>query len=245
VTLRIVNISSDGRKSAVNISVCWSNLFVITDEVYEHISHSILLDIYYIKKDVIMLDPCSFHNSTKNYLTKFYEILDGMIEGMENACLTDSISQNFIVQMIPHHRAAIQMSKNVLKYNIYPSLQDIADRIITMQTRSINNMRDALQCCQQQTNSCRDIRLYRREFQNIKYDMFQEMNTAKSTNNIGDTFMREMIPHHRGAVRMSENALRYCVCPKLVPILNAIITSQQEGIEEMEQLLKCQSNNSL
>jgi len=186
-----------------------------------------------------MLDPCSFHNSTKNYLTEFYKILDDMIKGMECARLTDSISQNFIVQMIPHHRAAIQMSKNVLNYHIYPPLQDIADRIITMQIRSVNDMLNVLQCCQQQTNSCQDIRLYRREFQNIVHVMFQEMDTAKATNNISDTFMREMIPHHRGAIRMSENALRYCICPSLVPILNAIITSQQKGIEEMEQLLKC------
>lgn len=187
-----------------------------------------------------MLDPCSFNNSTKNYLTRFYEILDEMIKGMESACLTDSISQNFIVQMIPHHRAAIQMSKNVLKYTVIAPLQDIASNIIITQTQSINDMLNALQCCQLQTNPCQDIQLYRREFQNIVQTMFREMDTAKSTNNISDTFLREMIPHHRGAVRMSENALRYCICPELVPILNAIITSQQKGIEEMEQLLKCQ-----
>ncbi len=188
-----------------------------------------------------MPDSCSFHSSTKDYLTRFYEILDEMIRGMESAHLTDSISQNFIVQMIPHHRAAIQMSKNVLNYHIYPPLQDIADRIITMQIRSVNNMLNVLQCCQQQTNSCQDVCLYRREFQNIVSVMFQDMNTAKATNNISDTFMREMIPHHRGAVRMSGNALRYCVCPQLVPILNAIITSQLRRIEEMEELLKCPS----
>lgn len=50
--------------------------------------------------------------------------------------------------------------------------------------------------------------------------------------------MREMIPHHRGAVRMSENALRFCLCPELVPLLNEIIVSQKKGIKEMECLLK-------
>ncbi len=184
-----------------------------------------------------MSDSCSFHSSTKDYLTRFYEILDEMIKGMESARLTDSISQNFIAQMIPHHRAAIQMSENVLQYPIEPALRKIAENIITAQTQSIEDMQNALCCCRQQTNPCQDIRLYRREFQNIVSVMFQEMNTAKATNNISDTFMREMIPHHRGAVRMSENALRYCVCPQLVPILNAIITSQLRGIDEMEELL--------
>ncbi len=58
-----------------------------------------------------MSDPCSFHSSTKDYLTRFYEILDEMIKGMESARLTDSISQNFIAQMIPHHRAAIPLCR--------------------------------------------------------------------------------------------------------------------------------------
>ena len=47
-----------------------------------------------------------------------------------------------------------------------------------------------------------------------------------------------MIPHHRGAVLMSENALRYCVNQELVSILEDIITSQKKGIREMEQLLE-------
>ena len=187
-----------------------------------------------------MFEPCSFDASTKDYLTRFYEILDRMIQGMESACLTDSISQNFIVQMIPHHRAAIRMCENVLKYTTCVPLRNIASHIITEQTKSINDMLNALPCCQLQTNSCQDLQLYRRRFQNIVHTMFQDMDTARATNNIRDTFMREMIPHHKGAIRMSENALRYCICQELVPILNAIITSQQRGIEEMEQLLKCE-----
>ena len=186
-----------------------------------------------------MQEPCSFSNSTKDYLSKFYEILDQMILGMESACLMDSISQNFIAQMIPHHRAAIRMSENVLKYTADTPVRRIASNIITAQTKSISDMRAVLGSCQRMTNSCQDLRLYRREFQNIAHAMFSQMNTAYSDNDISDNFMREMIPHHRGAIRMSENALRYCICPKLVPILNAIITSQQQGIMEMEQLLQC------
>ena len=47
-----------------------------------------------------------------------------------------------------------------------------------------------------------------------------------------------MIPHHRGAVRMSENALRFPLCPELVPLLDAIIVSQKEGIRKMQCLMK-------
>ncbi|MBP3476858.1 MAG: DUF305 domain-containing protein [Lachnospiraceae bacterium] len=188
-----------------------------------------------------MLEPCSFRTSTKEYLSRFYEILDKMIHGMENAPLTNSISQNFIVQMIPHHRAAISMSENVLQYTTCIPLQKIASNIIAMQTQSIHDMWNVLECCRLQTDTCQDIRLYRRTYKTITQTMFTQMDTARATNNISETFMREMIPHHEGAVRMSENALRYCICPELVPILNAIITSQEAGIKQMKQLLSEQS----
>lgn len=67
--------------------------------------------------------------------------------------------------------------------------------------------------------------------------MYTGMNTACSTDNISDNFMREMIPHHQGAIAMSLNALRYCICPELVPILNTIITSQEKGVKEMKVTL--------
>ena len=51
--------------------------------------------------------------------------------------------------------------------------------------------------------------------------------------------MREMIPHHRGAIQMSENALSFPICPELIPILEAIIRSQTQGVQDMERLLRC------
>lgn len=54
-----------------------------------------------------------------------------MIQGMTEAELTGSISDNFIVQMIPHHRAAIEMSGNILKYTTSIPLQEIALGIIS------------------------------------------------------------------------------------------------------------------
>lgn len=185
-----------------------------------------------------MNQTCKFSQSTKNYLTRFYEILDEMITGMDSAELTDSISHNFIVQMIPHHRAAIQMSKNVLQYPICSPLQRIAENIITAQTASIDNMREVLERCSLCTSTSQDLCLYEHQFGIITQTMFEEMNTACSTNNISANFMREMIPHHMGAVRMSKNALRYDICPELCRILQAIISSQEKGIREMNSLLQ-------
>lgn len=93
--------------------------------------------------------------------------------------------------------------------------------------------------CSTITNSRQDIFLYNRVFRQITQTMFSDMSNADSTNNVNADFVREMIPHYKGAVRMSENALKYEICEELKPILDAIIISQCKGIKQMERLLKC------
>ncbi len=175
----------------------------------------------------------------KDYLYRFYEILDEMITSMNSAELTDSISHNFIVQMIPHHMAAIQMSQNILQYTTCLPLQNIALNIINEQTKSIENMKMILCECSELEDTQQDLCLYQRCYQQIAQTMFAEMGDACASNNINVNFLQEMIPHHQGAIRMSENALRYNICHELVPILDAIIVSQCEGVREMECLLRC------
>ncbi len=180
---------------------------------------------------------CNFSRVTERYLSRFHKILNEMIEGMTSARLCDSISYNFIVQMIPHHKAAIEMSENILRYTTDIPLQDIACRIIEEQTKSIENMCDIKSCCSRCRNSEKELRLYQERVSHILHTMFDGMRQAHTDNDINADFMREMIPHHQGAIEMSENALSYEICSGLHPILHAIITSQEQGIRRMRRLL--------
>lgn len=180
-----------------------------------------------------------FSDVTKHYLCRFDQILTEMISGMTGVELTDSISHNFIVQMIPHHKAAIEMSENILNYTTCLPLQNIASNIIVEQTKSIENMQTILCECGELLNSSQDVCIYQKRVQQIMQNMFTKMSNACADNNINANFMREMIPHHKGAIQMSENALHYEICPELVPILQAIISSQRRGVREMEGLLRC------
>jgi len=192
-----------------------------------------------MKKEAYMNHSCRLSNITKDYLTTFYCILEKMIEGMTTAELSDSISYNFMVQMIPHHEAAIEMSENILKYTTNIPLQEIAAQIITEQTKSIENMQRILTGCKQVCNTEQDLCLYGRHVNQIMQTMFHAMEHACSNNQVNANFMREMIPHHQGAVKLSETTLQYPICDELVPILDAIIRSQKRGIRQMQQLLCC------
>ena len=186
-----------------------------------------------------MNKPCSLNRTTELYLTTFNRILQKMMCKMYNEKLTNSISHNFIVQMIPHHEAAIEMSENILKYTSNDSLQNIASNIITEQTTSIENMLSIKKNCSCLVNQRQELQLYQTKINQVMQTMYSNMRRACSTNQINCNFLWEMIPHHEGAVLMSEITLQFNICPELKPILDSIISSQKKGISEMQHLLHC------
>lgn len=177
-------------------------------------------------------------NDLTNYLKTFNCILRTMITGMMDVKPVNSVSHDFILQMIPHHKAAIQMSENVLKYTCDERVRSIALNIISKQTKSIADMKQVFCCCSHYKNSDCDIMQYQTDFLKISTEMYYKMSHAKTTNLIDYNFMSEMIPHHEGAIAMSLNTLQYKICPELKPILESIIISQRKGVMEMKNLLK-------
>lgn len=149
------------------------------------------------------------------------------------------ISENFIVQMIPHHHAAIAMSHNLLRFTTNLPLQDIATEIISEQTQGIDDMRKIMDACSRTTNCQQDICLCQRTTNQIMQTMFSQMDHSPCNNDININFINEMIPHHRGAIEISKTTLQYDISPDLIPILESIITSQEQGIYDMQKLLRC------
>ena len=72
------------------------------------------------------------------------------------------------------------------------------------------------------------------DFKSILVKMIKNMTDIKPTESISGDFIAQMIPHHQGAIQMSENALIYKICPELKPILQAIIASQKQGAKKTE-----------
>ena len=184
-----------------------------------------------------MKNTCLLSEDSKNYLCCFYQTLDAMIQAMTTAGLNQSISHNFAVQMIPHCRAAIQMSNNVLRYVENPTVRQTAQRLAEEQTQVIDQMEAALPAYGQLTNAQMDLRLYQRRIDLICREMFADMGSAPESNRLGVVFARQLLPHCQGAVRMAENALKYDVSTELVPILRGIVSQQRGRAARLHALL--------
>lgn len=183
-----------------------------------------------------MNSSCDLSSNTARYVSAYREILSDMVAGMESVRATNSISGDFIARMLPHHRAAVEMSREVLKYTTDLTLQRIAENIIREQTESIRQLTAARGRCSRTVNAAGNADRYERQVSRIMAEMFRRMEGARVTNSIDCDFIREMIPHHEGAIAMSRAALGYSLCPSLTPILESIITNQARGVRNLREL---------
>ena len=175
---------------------------------------------------------------SKRYLCCYYQILDEMIQGITTAKLTRSLSHNFIVQMIPHHQAAVRMCRNLLQYSDDGAVRRLAQRITAQQTQGLQAMEGLLPDCGQPANPQMDLRLCHRRTELILRELFSQMGSAPEGNRLDLVFLRQMIPHHLGAARMAQNTLRYQVATGLAPVLRSTIDTHCKEVRQMRALLR-------
>ena len=174
----------------------------------------------------------------KNYLARFDEILNEMAKKMLNPRLTNNITLDFIVCMVPHHQAAIYMSQNLLKYTNFEPLQNIANEIIVMQQKGIKQMEEIARTTKGYDNSKYDVNIYLQRYFEITNNMLARMQNSRRMMDINLDFVSEMIPHHEGAIQMCKNLLMYRIDPRLVQVANTIIKEQSKGVVELKEVEK-------
>ena len=183
-------------------------------------------------------------DESKRYLCCYYQILDEMIQSVSAARLTQSISQNTIVQLLPHHRAAVRLCRNVLEVSNDSSLRRLAQRVAAQTSQTIGELEAELPDAAQLTSPQMDLRLFQRRAELIFREMYAQMKTAPESNRLDALFLRQMIPQRLGAVRAARTALQYEISTGLVPILRSVIDTQSREIGQMRAFLNqrgCQS----
>ena len=173
----------------------------------------------------------------QRYLYRFDQILNEMAEKMLHSELTNySITIDFIRCMVPHHQAAIYMSENLLMYTRYQPIRKIADGIIKMQTKGIEQMEEIIKTTSGYMNTERDINTYLTKYFEITNTMIENMKNSPRCININLDFINEMIPHHEGAIKMCNNLIQYYIDPRLRNVADTIIQEQSRGIKELEEI---------
>lgn len=74
-------------------------------------------------------------------------------------------------------------------------------------------------------------------YENILTTMMSSMNCVRGSDSVSYDFIVKMIPHHQGAIRISEELLRYTTCIALQNIATEIVVTQTKETEEMRKML--------
>ena len=186
-------------------------------------------------------------DEAKRYLCCYYQILDEMIQSISAAKLTQSISQNTIVQLLPHHRAAVRLCRNLLEASDDCNLRRLAQRISVREAETVEQLEAELTAAGQLTSPQMDRRLCQRRMDLIFREMYAQMGATPEGNQLDVLFLRQMIPQRQGAVRAARNVLRYEVSTGLAPILRSTIDTRSREVGQMRAMLNqrgCQSCQS-
>ncbi len=95
-------------------------------------------------KNKLQANPQVNKQAEAAYLQTYNKIYQTMITQMEAAKPTGNIERDFLTEMIPHHMAAIEMGKNILRYTQNPQLRTIVQNIIVTQQRQVAEMNNLL-----------------------------------------------------------------------------------------------------
>ncbi|KGJ50726.1 hypothetical protein KD33_01690 [Clostridium sp. NCR] len=177
-------------------------------------------------------------DNIKNYLSEQKSEMNTMMEDMKNIKHTGDPAIDFLYGMIPHHKAAIEMSESLLKYGGEKAeIKKIAENIITNQSKEIEQMEDMIK--RMELNPKVDEKKeqdYFKEYNNMLNK--HKNNDMSNVNNVDKAFVMEMIKHHEMAVSMSEIVLKYTDNKDVADLAQNIIESQKAEIKQMKEIIK-------
>lgn len=139
----------------------------------------------------------------------------------------------FIAAMIPHHEGAIEMAEIAEAESQGEFAQELAASIVASQSQEIKQLKQI------------DVRLADAGVEQGDLDMSEEemgmdhdASSLKGAKPFDEEFLTMMIPHHEGAITMSQALLENGSDPELRKLAEQIIAAQKSEIAQMREQLE-------
>jgi uncharacterized protein (DUF305 family) len=139
----------------------------------------------------------------------------------------------FLDTMIAHHQAAVDMAQLVKARSVHPELIEMAAHLFQAQRREIEQMRAWRQRWYQTQPSAQNMNLPGMKESMEGMDM-EKLKQARGKD-FDLLFLETMLPHHQGAVRMSEWVQEKTARRELKELAERMIRQQQREIDQMTQ----------
>ena len=146
------------------------------------------------------------------------------------AAVGADVSDTWVRKMIEHHKGAIAMSNIELARGYDSRVLPIARRVIAKQQQEIAELQGLVR--QDAAPDPASAQPYRA----AEKEMHEAMMAAKGAD-ASHTFVRKMIPHHQGAIAMSQIVLAQGKDQRVAAIARRIIADQEAELAELRAIL--------
>ncbi len=148
--------------------------------------------------------------------------------------MAQNIDQHFIVQMIPHHEGAIEMSKVALDRSKRPEIISLANAIIESQQKEIDDMRSWHKEWFGSEPVEGGMGMMHMDGMEGDIDVLKTLSGA----DFDREFLRQMIPHHEMALMMVQMLVAGTERAEMKQLAENIRVSQSREIDLMRGWLK-------
>jgi uncharacterized protein (DUF305 family) len=145
------------------------------------------------------------------------------------AAVGSDVGQSWARKMIAHHQGAIDMSNIVLQQNPPADVAMMAREAITKNHKDIDDIRKLLK---EGTPEPKSAEPFRAPMMDEKAAMWSAMGKDPA-----QTYMLKMLPHHQGAVAMSDVALRNGVSGAMRAPVEKTKAMNQKDAQMIEDML--------
>lgn len=171
------------------------------------------------------------------YLEEQDTIISDMLENMR-VKESGSAELDFLISMIPHYEASIDLSKSYLLLGGQnKKLKELAREIIDEQLEEIDNMRELIKEFQTPDITSKEKE---KEYLNIYNKIISShqniSDETAASSNVEEAYIEGMVIHHQMAADMAETILKYSSNRKICNIAENIFEMQKKEISQMEEI---------
>ncbi len=149
-----------------------------------------------------------------------------------SAAAGNPVDRAFVAEMIPHHESAVQMALIAQKRGASAFVKTLADDIVRTQNAEIATMRTADQRLESAGVAAGSLGVPR-----DMMGMDHDPSALRTATRFDRAFIQMMIPHHEGALTMSEAELAKGGDPELKELAKEILAAQKREIAAMRDHL--------
>lgn len=172
------------------------------------------------------------HSTTSQNI--FLKMMDAMMVEMDAVPLSGSVERDFLAQMIPHHKGAVEMAKYQIEFGQNFELIQLAKSILAEQLGEINDMVSMMAAYPAEGNKVNPA--YKPAMDRTMEGMMKQTPTdAQLPHDVDCCFARVMLPHHQAAVDMALVLLHLNPTGPVAIYARRIIGDQLVEIEQMRE----------